>query len=73
MARRTHEGAPRPAGRGRAVGLLFGHGREENGTRSYVSPDLLRPRMEHLRRLPLQERVQLQGKLIGLPVGRTRA
>jgi hypothetical protein len=67
------------------VGVLLGHGARSTARGSYISPDLLRPRLEHLRRLPLPERVQLQAKLIEvpatepaakvitLPVGRSRA
>lgn len=51
------------------VGVLLGHGAKSTARGSYISPDLLRPRLESLRRLPLPDRVQLQGKVIELPAG----
>jgi integrase len=55
------------------VGVLLGHGAKSTARGSYISPDLLRPRLEHLRRLPLPGRVQLQAKVIEVPDGEQAA
>lgn len=55
------------------IGVLLGHGAKSTTRGSYISPDLLRPRLEHLRRLPLPERVQLQAKFIEVPASKRGA
>ncbi|HEX7602331.1 MAG TPA: hypothetical protein VF316_12030 [Polyangiaceae bacterium] len=45
-------------------GDILGRGAKGTARASYISPDLTQPRLEHLRRLPLPDRVQLQGKVI---------
>ena len=55
------------------VGVLLGHGAKSTARGSYISPDLLRPRLENLRRLPMPDRVQLQGQVIEVPAGEQAA
>ena len=48
---------------------LLGHGAKSTARGHYISPELLGRRLDLLRRLPLPERVRLQGKLIEVPTG----
>jgi integrase len=51
------------------VGDLLGHGAKSTARGHYISPELLGRRLELLRRLPLPDRMQLQGRIIEIPPG----
>lgn len=51
------------------VGELLGHGAQSVARRHYIDPTFLRRRMGLVERLPLPDRVQLQGVIVEVPRG----